>query len=425
MRTLVSSANLMVQSNSSKLGVSVANRSKPQSQVKSNQRSNRTKSQHDPHVNDAPSLSVSDAGYRLGVSVSTVKRLIRNDELAWFRTRGPNGHIRLLAESVEKFRQPGNSLSAVASGPPVAAGKRESIEALRAEIEERRLKRDLSKLDMEYAEAERRHAATAQAEELERRRVVEEAGLQVARDAAERRAREREQEEATERREWTSEWLAWALDAAPKDAPREVELTIAESVEEALAKLKPEQPQALTHRLVLATIEKALSPWRRQKQIEEVIQLSRKELPLSIQRYFEPSEWEQRAMETARGAIRSLPSDSSFAQLREVAIQAGRQVAAEYAAEEARARAQVQAERERQQRESDKRFLISLGVEHASSYLQKLHSDGEIWGEDFERKAELQSMVREVLEARLTGAEGFEEAQRIAREAVDAELESK
>ncbi len=31
--------------------------------------------------------------------------MCRDGELAWFRTRGPHGHIRVLAESVEKFRQ--------------------------------------------------------------------------------------------------------------------------------------------------------------------------------------------------------------------------------------------------------------------------------------------------------------------------------
>lgn len=119
----------------------MAKRSKSRSQIKSNRRSNRTKPVYDPDVN-AQSLSVADAGARLGLSDSTIKRRCRGGELAWFRTRGPNGHIRVLAESVEKFRQPGDSPSTPSSR--LAAGKRESVEVLRAEIEERQLKRELS-----------------------------------------------------------------------------------------------------------------------------------------------------------------------------------------------------------------------------------------------------------------------------------------
>lgn len=55
-------------------------------------------------MNEAPSLSVSETGARLGVSPSTVKRMIRDGELEWFRTRGPHGHIRVLRESLEKRR---------------------------------------------------------------------------------------------------------------------------------------------------------------------------------------------------------------------------------------------------------------------------------------------------------------------------------
>jgi hypothetical protein len=311
----------------------------------------------------------------------------------------------------------------------VLQSKRERIEELALEAQERRAKREIRKLDEEDSEAERRRSAAAQAEELDRRRAVEETRLQVARDAAQRRAREREQEEAEERREWTDRWVAWALNAVPKDAPREIELDVAQAVEESLARLAPEQPQTTLHRLVLATIEKALSPWRRQRQIEEVIQLSRKELPFLVQRYFEPTEWEVKAMERTREAIQFLPSNSTFEQLRQAAIQAGRQVAAEYEAEEARARAQAQGERERalaerqtHERECMKQFLVSVGVGCVSQYISKLYADGEIWDEDIERRSDLENLVRAGLESRLSGVEHFEDAQRVARELVDAEL---
>jgi hypothetical protein len=243
------------------------------------------------------------------------------------------------------------------------------------------------------------------------------------RDAAERRAREREQEEAEERREWTDQWVASALKAVPKDAPREIGLDVARAAEEILSELTPQQPQSITHGLVLAAIEKALRPWRRQEQIEEIIQLSPKQLPFLAQDYFEPTMWEMKAVETAREAIQCLPSDAGVEQLRQAAIRAGRQIAAEFQAEEVRTLALAQAGRDHQQHESTKKFLISVGAVHVCGYLDKLRSAGELWDEDLDRRNDLESLVRQTLEDKLTGKERFEDVLRIAREVVDAVLE--
>jgi hypothetical protein len=394
--------------------------SKPRAQISANRCSDRTKPAKNPDVN-APSLSVLDAANWAGVSRSTVKRMCKDGTLGWFRTRGPHGHIRVLSESLEKLRKGGEAPS-VAASPGLVRGKRENVEVLRAEIEERKLKRELRHLDEEDSETERRRAAAAQAEELDRTRAVEEVRLQAARQAAERQDREREREEAEERREWTDRWVAWALNAVPKDAPREIELDVAQAAEETLSELSPEQPQNTIHRLVVAAIEKSLRPWRRQKQIEEIVQLARKELPFFAQNYFEPTMWEMKAVETARNAVRCLLSDASPEQLRQASIQAGRQVAAEYEAGEARAHALAQVERERQQRESNKKALITVGVGHVYWYLEKLRSDGGHWDEDLDRRGDLESLVRKALEDRLTGKEGIEDAWRVAREVVDAEL---
>jgi hypothetical protein len=73
--------------------------------------------------------------------------------------------------------------------------------------------------------------------------------------------------------------------------------------------------------------------------------------------------------------------------------------------------------------QSMKSFLVSVGVAQTGRYLSKLHTNNEIWDEDLERKSDLENRVREALEERLTGTEGFEGAERIAREVVDHELE--
>jgi hypothetical protein len=407
-------------------------RSKPRVQRSANRRSSRTK----PVDVNAQSLSVADAGARLGLSDSTIKRMCRGGQLAWFRTRGPNGHIRVLAESVEKFRQPRDNPSAASSR--LVGGKREGLEALRAEIEERRLKRELSKLDAEDSEMECRRVAAAQAEEFERERATEEVRRQAAHDAAERRARESERQEAEERREWAGGWVAWALNTVPQGASQEIVLDVHQRVEEVLSRLSPECSQGLVQRLVVAAVEDALKPWRREQEVERAVQESRTALPVPLRRFLEPSEWECRAMKAARAAISRLPSDAAFEEMRAEALQAGRQVADDYQAEQSRCQAErerhgrqvaddyraeqsrCQAERERQHREATKKFLVQLGVMHVSSYLSKLRWEDEVFEEDMARQPELENEVRAALQARLTGKEAFEDVQRITREIVDA-----
>ena len=363
-------------------------------------------------------VSVSEAARLTGISVRTLKRMAAEGQLKHSRT--PGGHMRVLRKDLEKLlRQDGPVTASLSIG---LQSKREAVEAKGLELQEARADRELRKLREEDAEAERRRAATAQAEELERRRAVEETRLQVARHAAERWAREREQEEAEERREWTDRWVAWALNAVPKDAPREVALDVHQGVEEALAKLSPEQSQSVVQRLVLAAMDRGLAPWNRRKEIENAVQLARKEVPLvvrTLSEYFPPTQWEIRAMQSAREAIAELPADASYEELRAAAVQAGKQIATEYEGEQARARA----EGERQQRERSKKFRVDIGVDHVSVYLTKLHSAGELWDEDLSRKPELEAAVRKVLGEKLTGDESFDDTQRLARKVIDAELE--
>jgi hypothetical protein len=331
--------------------------------------------------------------------------------------------MRVLRADLDRLLR--HASDAQVSASSFLRNKREGLETLNLELQERRVKRELARLAEDDAEAERRRKSTARAEEQERERALEETRLQGARDAAERRVRQREQEEAEERRGWTDAWVSWGLNALPKDAPRETELNVAQAVEETLAKLGPEQPPSTTRSLVHAAIDKALRPWQRRKGIEQAVQSARKELPVVVRTlsdYFEPTEWEVRAMQAAREAIAELPADASYEEMRAAAVQAGKQIATHYEGEQAQARAQVQAEREKLDRESMKRFLVSLGADSVSGYLRKLHSDGDIFEEDLERASELESLVRKALERKLTGVEGIDTAQRFARELVDSEL---
>lgn len=361
----------------------------------------------------AESVPVAEAARLLGVSVRTVKRMCEAGELASFRTAGAGGgHLRLPVEAIKAFRQQGHASPAPGLTSGVLQNKREGLETLNLELQERRVKRELAKLSEEDAEADRRREAAARAEELANKCALEE--------SRERREREQRQAEVErERHEWADSWLDYALKSLPQDTPRATALDVHESVEAALAKFTPEQPQSVVQCLVLAAVDKALKPWKRRQEIERAVQEASKELPALVQGYFEPSEWEVRTMQAAREAIAKLPADASLAEVRAAAVQAGKRVAGEYQAEQA----QAQADRERQRREVSKKFLVDIGVGHVAPYLAKLQADGAIWDEDLDRKLGLEAAVRKVLEDRLTGAEGFEEAQRVARVVVDHELE--
>jgi len=275
-------------------------------------------------------------------------------------------------------------------------------------------------MEEEDAEPDRRRAAAAQAEERTRRTVLEESRLQ-------REYETQERERERQRKQWANAWTEYGLKAIPQDVPHEVVLDVQQAIEEVLGNGTPSDPQSLLRRLVLAAVERSLGPWKRQQEIERIVQEARKELPFNLQTYsdwFPPTEWEVRAMSAARAAIAHLPGDASSAELRAVASQSGKRIAMEYEAEEARVRSEREQEHQRQRLASNKSFLITVGVGEVGSYLRKLHSQDDIFDEDLARKDEVEQTVRTALKGRLTGGESFQEVMRIAREVVDAEVDA-
>ena len=367
---------------------------------------------------DKESLSAGEAARELGVSPRTLRRLCSLGRLPSFLT--PGGQVRVWRNHLDAYLQ---GLPPKAAGPPspVLENKREALQGLSLELQERRLRRDLRKLDDEDADAERERAASIEAEGLRDKVALEQFRLQRE-NIAQERERQREQLAVDqERQQWIDSWLEYALRSLPRDVPREVVSDVREAVEGALSTIEASRSQSIVQHLVAGAIETGLKPWRRQQEIEKSIQHARKELPWQVQTLSDwspPNEWEVRAMSAARDAIAKLVLGAPLGEVRAAAIQAGRRVAMEYEAEQDR----IRAEQQRQRLASNKSYLISLGVAEVGSYLKKLHSDDEIFDEDLDRKAEIERTVRSVLEGRLTGGELFLEALRIAREAVDEEL---
>ena len=86
-------------------------------------------------------------------------------------------------------------------------------------------------------------------------------------------------QEQRRRQRWQSQWIEHALQSMPYDAPEETKLHVHAQVSETLAGLNPSESRQVVRQLVEAATEKALKPWRRQKEIQKIIEDA---LPFSI-----------------------------------------------------------------------------------------------------------------------------------------------
>jgi hypothetical protein len=159
------------------------------------------------------------------------------------------------------------------------------------------------------------------------------------RQQAEREAEQRQKAEAAQaerrRRKWLDSWIHYALRSRPLGAPREIELEIHQAVQVALASLHPDQPRYTTQRLVDATVEKVLRPWKREKEIRSAIESAISRLPWDIQYGQEWAAVKQRAWEAAAAAVAKLPADASSSEMQQVAWLAVQPMAREYEHEQA------------------------------------------------------------------------------------------
>jgi len=172
---------------------------------------------------EADSHSASDAAALLGISVPTLKRMVRDGTLEGFHT--PGGHLRVLAESIEAVKEHRQARPRpVSDASPVLQNRRERLEELTLEAQEHRARRELEKLRREEQEEAERREAEAQAREEEA--AQRQAELELERErlelekAQERARQEQEQAEAWEKREaeqaltaFRCRWLDKANDA--------------------------------------------------------------------------------------------------------------------------------------------------------------------------------------------------------------------
>ena len=186
---------------------------------------------------DTESLSAGEAARELGISSRTLRRLCSTGQLPSFST--PGGQVRVWRAQLDAYRQGLYPRSGSAPSSAVE-NRRETLQNLTLELQERRLRRDLKKLEDDDADAERHRGASIEAEQLRSRATIEQAREQ--REAREEQhEREREQAEADQRwQQWADAWLEFALKSLPHSAPREVVSAVQHEVEEALMNMSTE-----------------------------------------------------------------------------------------------------------------------------------------------------------------------------------------
>lgn len=152
-----------------------------------------------------------------------------------------------------------------------------------------------------------------------RDRADREAERQAEREEVERE-RQAQADATRERELWAEQWVEYALDEIPRDAPTEIRLDVHQVTVESLSALQPWHADNIVRRLVDAAVERGLRPWRRRKEIQKAIEQAVYKLPLDIRNRPEFRECKQFAIQCAEAVIAKLPLDASYYDLEAAAI---------------------------------------------------------------------------------------------------------
>lgn len=251
------------------------------------------------------------AAQLLGISAYRLRRLCEIGSINAVLTAGrqwqiPESTIRQLQErgippipqgvlggpEVDPLRRPRMDEpegQAFTERPPAVAG--EVMEsANRVEIAKNQLQRRKVELDIEEVEDEFSRRAKEKAEQDEVRMNEEQ--------------RRRSEEEALQgRRELMSACLKYALGHLPQEAPPEIRLKLPGLLAEALGDV--DLPESVEQTLLLldAVVQKALQPWRREQDIDRIIQAAVEQLP---------TQWHKTVTVAAQKHVRELKNDCSL-----------------------------------------------------------------------------------------------------------------
>jgi hypothetical protein len=246
----------------------------------------------------------------------------------------PGGQWRIPPAGVEAILQgsghgpPATATSNHSASQPstILRQKKEHVEELNLTLQEKRAKIALQELDAEQRErAEQQDAAQRAREQQEKhmRQDSEAAGIRRRHDHKEA---QREERAARARLEWESHWLRLALTNVPSELTVDVQHAVRQSLSEMY-----EYADDVVAAAVRATVEKALTPWRRAQAAATAANEARNQLSFFARGYGgTPSEWELRATESAKAAIAKLPETATLEQMISAARTAGKSVYDEY-----------------------------------------------------------------------------------------------
>lgn len=274
-------------------------------------------------------VNAATAAELLGVDRRTVVRLARSGKIRSFRT--PGGQHRFRREDLESLASGNGHTAEMRAVAPSVQSKRQEVEELGLELQSRRVRRDLAKIEAEDAEVERQRAEAQRVEGLANKRALAEIRLTRS-QAREERQREAQQEAAErERAAWLTGILDAALSSLPRDVPAETRKSVGEAVRESLAQMGPGESLQLVEAAAGDAVTHALAPWRRACEIERAIAHSEKLLPFQARGFFgDASEWQLRVRAAASAAIRALPDDAPLLEIRAAADQAAQKIASEF-----------------------------------------------------------------------------------------------
>ncbi len=274
--------------------------------------------------------STGQVARQLGTTLAAVRALCENRAIA--AETSPGGHWRVPASEVERIKRDGlppiPRPLPIEGAPPTRNGTgsrqghpelldewsdevrsaSDQVAITRSMLEKRKIDREIEENEDWFRDHQRRQAAT---------------------QAVERQRTEAQQAEQR-RQQWVHKWTQYALNSLPDDAWGEVEMKVHTSVQEALSLLRPDQPDAITRRLVDAAAQQALRPWTRKQEIERALQAAMNNLAWDVQYNSENAALKQRAWEAAVVAVRKMREEANYAEMEAAAVQAVQPILCEY-----------------------------------------------------------------------------------------------
>lgn len=264
------------------------------------------------------SYSTSSAASELQVSQHIMRRLIEAGLVDADRTEGgrwriPRSEIhRLKEEGIPQLPAPvpnpdplpARSNPVVVSQPPQPASPAVKEAVDRLEI--RRTELELENVEDAFRERQRRQAETE----------------------AEQRRRQLEASEAAARKEWEERTLLHALRRIPADCGPTLKLKAEQQLRAALQPYSHHTTPELVEEVTAAAVEAALTPYRQEQKVQQIISEALAELPAAARGLRERSPSEVRFLQRFAARAEALPPHADLAALRAIALREARQVAA-------------------------------------------------------------------------------------------------